>query len=153
MSAQVSESSTPAPVVPPRFIKIGEDGALLPADATDWVAVLDTKQNLMWTVEVLPRQSFKDAGESVAKLKTAGFADWRMPTVEELFCLADRTRYEPAIDTDYFPETPSSWLWSGTVDASSPSGCAWGVDFDDGYSVWYYQNGEGFVRAVRPGQF
>lgn len=148
MNAKVAES----PATAPRFIKIGEDGALLPADATEWIAVLDTKTNLMWAVEVLPRQTFKAAGESVAKLKTAGFADWRMPSVEELFCLADRTRYEPAIDTNYFPETPSSWFWSSTVDASSPSVFAWFVSFYSGNSGWDFQSGEGFVRAVRPGQ-
>ena len=133
----------------PRFIKIGEDGSLLAPDATEWVAVLDTKSNLMWAVEVLPQQTFAAAAESVAHLTTAGFADWRVPTVEELFCLADRTRRMPAIDTDYFPEAPSGWFWSSTLDASSPSDYAWGVYFDFGVSGWRGQSGEGFVRAVR----
>lgn len=148
MNAQVSS----APAATPRFIKVGEDGALLPADGAEWVAVLDTKTNLMWAVEVLSRRSFKKALEAPKALTTAGFKDWRLPTVEELFCLADRTRYKPAIDTDFFPNTPSSWFWSSTVDASSPSVCAWFVDFDYGSSFWSLQHGVGFVRAVRPGQ-
>ena len=131
------------------FRKIGQDGRMLPADASEWVAVLDTRSNLMWTVEVLPQQTFAAAAESVAHLTTAGFADWRVPTVEELFCLADRTRRMPAIDTDYFPEAPSGWFWSSTLDASSPSACAWSVYFDDGYSIWVHQFSDGFVRAVR----
>lgn len=146
MNAEVSSAAAAAP----RFIKIGEDGRLLAADATDWVAVLDTKSNLMWAAEVLPRQAFKAAGESVAKLKTGGFTDWRMPTVEELFCLADRTRREPAIDTDFFPKTPSSWFWSGTLDASSPSDYAWDVYFGSGSPDWSNQLDVRFVRAVRP---
>ena len=134
-----------------RFIKIGEGGALLAADATEWEAVLDTRSNLMWSREVLPRMSFKKALAAPAKLATAGFKDWRPPTVEELFCLADRTRYSPAIDTAFFPDTPSAWFWSSTVDASS-SDCAWIVGFDDGYSGWGHR-GDGFrVRAVRSGQ-
>lgn len=148
MNAQISS----APAATPRFIKIGEDAALLPADATEWVAVLDTRTNLMWAVEILPRRPFKEALEAPKSLATAGFKDWRLPTVEELFCLADRTRYEPAIDTDFFPETPSSWFWTSTIDASSPSGCAWVVSFLSGDSDWDGQSGEGFVRAVRPGQ-
>jgi len=147
MNAQVSPAAAA-----PRFIKIGEDGALLPPDAAEWVAVLDTKTNLMWAVEVLSRRPYKEALEAPKSLATAGFTDWRLPTVEELFCLADRTRYEPAIDTDYFPETPSSWFWASTVDASSPFDCAWYVSFSYGYSSWDFQGSEGFVRAVRPGQ-
>ena len=135
--------------IPGRFRKISQHGLWIPNDASEWVAVLDTRSNLMWTVEVLPRQTFGAAAESVAKLRTAGFADWRVPTVEELFCLADRTRRMPAIDTDYFPATPPGWFWSSTLDASSPSDCAWGVNFGSGYSDWRSQDYEGFVRAVR----
>ena len=135
-----------------RYVKVGEDGALLAADATEWVAVLDTKSNLMWAVEVLPRMEFKDALEAPGKLAIGGFKDWRLPTVEELFCLADRTKFNPAIDQDFFPKTPSSWFWSSTVDAESPSDYAWDVHFYYGSSGWNDQDYEGFVRAVRPGQ-
>ena len=138
--------------IPGRFRKIGNGDLLLASDPSEWVAVLDTKSNLMWTVEVLPEQTFAAAAESVAKLRTAGFADWRVPTVEELFCLADRTRRPPTIDTDYFPATPPGWFWSSTLDASPPSGCAWGVYFGNGGSSWDNQSYEGFVRAVRSGQ-
>ena len=134
---------------PGRFRKIGDGDLLLASDPSEWVAVLDTQSNLMWTVEVLPRQTFAAAAGSVATLRTAGFADWRVPTVEELFCLADRTRRRPAIDTDYFPETQPDWFWSSTLDASSPSDCAWFVDFGRGYSGWNGQGSESFVRAVR----
>ena len=131
------------------FRKIGQNGRMLPADASEWVAVLDTKSNLIWTVEVLPQQTFAAAAESVAHLTTAGFADWRVPTVEELFCLADRTRRGSAIDTDYFPNTPPELFWSSTPQASSPSASAWYVYFGNGCSTWLDQDFEGFVRAVR----
>jgi hypothetical protein len=134
-----------------RFIKIGEDGALLAPDESEWEAVLDTRTNLMWSREVLPRMSFKKALDAPEKLTAAGFKDWRLPTVEELFCLADRTKYGPAIDTAFFPDTPSAWFWSSTVDASS-SGCAWVVYFGYGSSGWYRQGSGAHVRAVRSGQ-
>lgn len=135
-----------------RFIKIGEDGTLLPADAAEWEAVLDTRTNLIWSVEVLKRQSYAQALEAPASLKTAGFDGWRLPTVEELFLLADRSRVSPAINTDFFPDTPSDWFWSSTPYASSPSGCAWIVYFASGYSGWDGQGSELYVRAVRAGQ-
>ena len=136
----------------PRFIKIGEDGALLAPDATEWAAVLDTKTNLMWDAKARAVEGFQAAQTVPGTLNVAGFTDWRVPTVEELFCLADRTRRAPAIDTDYFPETPSDWFWSSTVDASSPSNVAWCVSFVNGHSYWDRQYDGSFVRAVRPGQ-
>ena len=135
--------------IPGRFRKISQHGLWIPNDAAEWVAVLYTRSNLMWTVEVLPQQTFAVAADSVATLRTAGFADWRVPTIEELFCLADRTRRGSAIDTDYFPNTPPELFWSSTPEASSPSGYAWGVNFGLGDSYWYLQSSEGFVRAVR----
>jgi hypothetical protein len=36
--------------------------------------------------------------------------------------------------------------------ASSPSDCAWNVNFNNGNSNWNNQDNEGFVRAVRPGE-
>ena len=135
-----------------RYIKIGEDGALLAGDASEWVAVLDTHTNLMWAVEVLQRQAWKKALKAPEKLTIGGFKDWRLPTVEELFLLADRTRFDPAIDKDFFPDTPSSWFWTSTLYSSSPSGFAWGVYFGDGYSLYDGQGSEDCVRAVRSGQ-
>ncbi len=141
-----------APQVNPRFVKIGEDGALLSPDATEWVAVLDTKTNLMWDAKARAVEGFREAQAVPGTLSVAGFTDWRMPTVEELFCRADRTRVRPAIDTAFFPDTPNDWFWSSTVDADAPSGCAWFVNFYNGGSNWGNRGGEGFVRAVRPGQ-
>ena len=111
--------------------------------------MLDAKTNLMWDAKARPVKNFSEAQTLPVTLNIAGFTDWRAPTVEELFCLADRTRYRPAIDTDFFPDTPSDWFWSSTAGASSPSAYAWVVGFNYGYSGWSNQGGEGFVRAVR----
>ncbi len=135
-----------------RFVKIGESGALLAGDAEEWVAVLDTKTNLMWASESVAVPNWKAAQKVPGKLSVAGFRDWRMPSVEELFCLADRARVSPAIDTAFFPDTKSDWYWTSTVYAPSPGDCAWSVGFGDGGSGWDDQNNEGFVRAVRAGQ-
>lgn len=143
-----------SPVPAPRFTKIGADGSVLPAAATEWEAVLDNTTGLMWAVEAVKVKNGREATvrAAVAKCRAAGFGDWQAPTVEQLFLLADRTRVSPAIDTEFFPDCPSDWFWSITPDCESPQVCAWFVDFGDGYSFRYDRNDNGFVRAVRVGQ-
>lgn len=133
-----------------RFIKIAADGSQLPDDATGHVAVLEPARGLMWSVETLPRAVWEEAKANAAALQLLGHSDWRLPTVEELFGLADRSRYSPAIDTDAFPGTKSDWYWSASPDASAPADCAWIVGFSHGgYAYVGDQDGEYFVRPVR----
>jgi hypothetical protein len=117
-----------------RFSKIAADGAVLPREATKWEAVLDNKTGLMWSLETKKAANWKAAQKVPGKIKAAGFTDWRMPTVEELFLLADRTKCDPAIDADFFPDTPSDWFWTSTVDCESPGDYAWLVSFGSGGS-------------------
>jgi Protein of unknown function (DUF1566) len=135
-----------------RFTKVGADGAKLADDATEWVAVLDNTTSLIWTVKEMKSMAWKKAQTAVAKLDIAGFTDWRLPTVEELFLLADRTKHSPAIDTAYFPDCKSEWYWTSTPAASSPGDCAWFVGFDGGGAFWGGQGSDGPVRAVRASQ-
>jgi len=136
-----------------KFTKIGASGEKLTDDAAEWTAVLDNTTALVWTVKETARLNWKKAAAAVKKLDTAGFTDWRLPTVEELFMLADRTKYSPAIDTAYFPDCKSDWYWTNTPLASSPGVFAWGVLFNIGYADWDYQVNGYFVRAVRASQF
>ena len=79
----------------------------------------------------------------------AGSADWRVPTREELFSLTDATRFNPAIDPEFFPDTKSDWHWSSTPYANNPADYAWGVYFNYGHTDIYLRVSYGFVRAVR----
>lgn len=135
-----------------RFTKISAVGLLLAADATDFVAVEDTKTGLIWDAGESERMNFKAALEHPKTLTVAGFTDWRLPTAEELFSLADRTKFDPAIDTAFFPKCTGSWYWSSTVDASSPGDYAWVVFFSNGNSGYGSQSSRGLVRAVRSRQ-
>ena len=140
-------------VTHPRFTRVEAEGKHLVLQQT---GVIDGKP-LDWTRDHVAdgEVSFAGAQAAVAKLnadKYAGFDDWRLPTVEELCLLADRTKSSPAIDTKFFPDCESSWYWSGTVYESSPSVYAWLVSFYGGYSIWLNQSGECFVRAVRSSQ-
>jgi hypothetical protein len=136
-----------------RFTKVGADGAKLADDATEWVAVLDNTTAILWTVKETKPMAWKKAQAAVDKLDTAGFTDWRLPTVEELFLLADRTKHSPAIDTTFFPDCKSEWYWTSTPAACSPGGYAWLVNFDSGGANWGSRGNGYYVRAVRASQF
>lgn len=146
-----------SPQAAARFIKIGSDGKPLPPDAKEWDVVADSRTGLMWAVEPIKVSNWKAATvkkteAKVTELRLGGFDDWRIPSVEELFLLADRTRTSPAIDTDFFPDCPSDWFWTSTPWASAPAFYAWFVYFYDGYAGCSVRNYDGFVRAVRGGQ-
>ena len=134
-----------------RFIKIGNDGSRLAPDATQWGAVLDATTGLMWDAKARRVENFQAAQTLPGTLNVAGFTDWRAPTVEELFCLADRRRAYPVIDTYFFPDTPSERFWASDGWAPAHAGCAWIVHFGGGSSYWVSCGAAGFVRAVRDG--
>jgi hypothetical protein len=134
------------------FTKLTATGKPAKATAKTHAAVIDQRTGLMWTAKDVGTVTFRDAPALIADLNAkafGGFTDWRMPTVEELFLLADRNKCGPAIDTDAFPSCTGGWYWSSTVDASSPSVHAWLVNFVIGVAYYLRQGNSGRVRAVR----
>jgi hypothetical protein len=80
-----------------------------------------------------------------------GASDWRLASVDELLSIVSNDRINPAIDTAFFPNTPSSWFWSSSPGAGL-SGNAWYVFFYYGYVYYGYKGYQGYVRLVRGGQ-
>ncbi|GAA0721543.1 DUF1566 domain-containing protein [Dokdonella soli] len=119
-------------------------------EATDAGIVLDSSAGLMWSAADVgdDEMTWQEATDACAKLNLGGFTDWRLPTVEELFPLADRSRYSPAIDTAFFPTCKSDWYWTASPVASNPDD-AWIVGFDYGGAYLYYRGFQCRVRAVR----
>jgi hypothetical protein len=131
-----------------QFVKIGSSGEQLSADAKDWVAVLDTSTNLMWDRHESSKEMTHAAAEKhAAKLDVAGFNDWRQPTRVELFGITDDTRYNPAINTDFF-DSHGDWVWTSSPVASLPV-FAWYVRFGHGGVGISYRSSKCRVRAVR----
>jgi len=139
------------------LIKIGPRGKKLTFAAKSWDAVLDERTGLMWAQKALKvpnwrEEQVKKTTAAIGKLTLGGFKDWRIPTVEELFAIADRTRTSPAINIDFFPHCPSDWFWTSTPWAPSPGDDAWLVSFYYGGAGCGFRDDDGFVRAVRGGQ-
>lgn len=112
--------------------------------------VTDLNTGLMWQkTPDFVRRSWEDAGPYAQSLELAGYKDWRLPTIKELFSLADFRgnirSMRPYIDTEYFafqyPDTSagyriidaqywSSNLYVGTAMFGDIS--AFGFNFADG---------------------
>jgi hypothetical protein len=74
-----------------------------------------------------------------------------MPDRNDLLSIVDNSRFNPAIDTGYFPNTPASSVWSSSPYANS-SDNAWYVYFWDGGVYSNVKTYGSHVRLVRGGQ-
>jgi len=77
--------------------------------------------------------------------------DWRLPTIEELVNIADRSKSAPAIDTTAFQNVVSYYYWSSSTVVGGEN-YAWVVYFNGGYGDWSFKSNSGYVRCVRDGQ-
>ena len=94
------------------------------------------------------RAPFKKAIQLAADCKHLE-KEWRLATIDELFFVADRAKYDPAIDTNFFPFlSDGGWAWSSTVHASDSS-YAWFVYLSGGLCDDFRQANYGLVLAVR----
>ena len=105
----------------------------------------------MWQDEKQNFQGTWDEAQEYCKLVSlAGYKDWRLPTRMELLSIADKSRYDPALNTAFKYITDSSFpqYWSQTKSADDSSD-AWAVYFRDGYDVRNGVSDRDFVRCVR----
>jgi len=114
--------------------------------------VTDLGTGLMWQ-QATATKTWEQALAYCEALELAGYSDWRLPTWKELQSIVDYEKYNPSIDTKYFPNTEGQpYYWSSTTFIVEKY-CAWSVEFrygavsscNDGNGKDY----DGFVRAVR----
>jgi hypothetical protein len=123
--------------------------------------VTDFRTELMWT----QKDSYADlkkclnwykSEKYVSKLKTGGYTDWRMPTVEELKTIFERNktiknyRGAPSRLDSIFSANGAWWYWTSITVGPC---CARGIIFDNGKVGMGIRHtcGNGGVRAVRLG--
>ena len=135
------------------YTKLGAD--LAPVDTDHQIVRIEhplLAMPLLVTAHFAPKEmNWKAAKKWAEKLDLGGFS-WRLPTVEEAFFIPDRSKY-PAFDPSVFVGSTERypWIWTGTVDAESPSGVAWYVNLYSGSSYRGGQDDHGLVLAVRAG--
>jgi len=112
--------------------------------------VTDTKASLMWQDENLPDSlilNFEDAKDYCEELNLEDHSDWRLPIIDELSTLIDRSKLNPAVKT-FIVNTKTGFYWSSTQYKGNITS-AWGVHFYDGGSFWDRKTNRNFVRCVR----
>lgn len=91
----------------------------------------------------------------VAAVNAAGLcgqtSGWRLPTERELLSIVHYGASNPAIDTAYFPNTPSYYYWTSDQYPPAPA-YAWVVSFYNGDSGGIGKASANHVRLVRSGQ-
>jgi hypothetical protein len=117
--------------------------------------ITDSASGLVWEKSTgASAVTLAKAKSYCEKLSLGGKNDWRLPTRNEMQSIVDYTRFNPAIDTAYFPDTVSSEYWTSTKVASDYAGgdLWWFVGFRDGDISSFSSVDELSVRAVRAGQ-
>lgn len=77
-----------------------------------------------------------------------GANDWRMPKKEELRSIVHYGRANPGIEIGYFPNTISTWYWSGSPNARRNSH-SWIMNFYTGGDGNFSRDADFRVRVVR----
>ena len=124
--------------------------------------VTDIETGLMWAQCVAGLTgSFCNSGaaekmdwalalEHAQTSELAGYNDWRLPNIKELFSLVDFNRVEPAINLNIFPATTVEYTWSSSpmIDFEQD---AWFVNFKSGLNWFKGRSSSHVVRMVRAG--
>jgi hypothetical protein len=141
--------------------------------------ITDTNTGLMW--EKLSRdasihdkellytwaQAFAIKVAGLNGLAFAGYTDWRLPNINELYSLVELDQYSPAVSSPAFhwncvvgctvltcscTYTQSAVYWTSTSEWEAPGAAAWAVGFHDGRILRNLKTYvPAHVRAVRGG--
>jgi hypothetical protein len=152
---------------PPSYTKLDISGNVLDDSAPSWAMVRDNVTGLIWEVKtddgsIHDRNNVYDllgAQEIfLAELKNTRFggrSNWRLPTINELFSIADLSRSNPTLNTGFFPNTVPYTYTSATINPAPFDfvGDIYGINFSSGdfvskYRLNKYEGFDGYVRAV-----
>jgi len=112
--------------------------------------VKDSVTKLEWQDDnITDTMEWQEAIEYCESLELGGYSDWRLPNINELKTIMDRSRYNPAI-VSAFEHTSSGIYWSSTTNENRHEE-AWYVLFEGGGVDNGYKFNDLYVRCVRAG--
>jgi formylglycine-generating enzyme required for sulfatase activity len=139
---------------PVRCVRPAAGGGSAARYTTGAGTVYDTRTRLTWQEPVTSTTlAWADAKTHCAGLGASlGGTGWRLPTVNELQTLLDPSRETPAIDTTFFPSTPttfSAFFWTASRVAGTRVTDAWAVNFGVGNADLDVMSASYPARCVR----
>ena len=112
--------------------------------------VKDSVTNLEWQDDAIgDRMKWREAIDDCKGFELGNYNDWRLPNINELKSIIDRSRYNPAI-VSIFEHTSTDNYWSSTTNKYSYD-YAWNVFFFAGYVYGSPKDDDKYVRCVRDG--
>jgi len=110
---------------------------------------LDSETGLTWqaTPESLVFYSWEEAQQYVRELDLGGYADWRLPTYDELYVLHDT--FERRLNGDCHIK-PEICVWTGSREEDGRAGYWYSYPTCGGVDYGFVRKKQGRVRAVRP---
>ncbi len=110
--------------------------------------IIDKTTGLIWQKTEGGKRTWENAIIYCEELTLGRFEDWRLPDINELRSIVDRSRYNPAINVEFFPDITPSIYWSSSIPPSHNE-YAWFVSFQTGNVNNYSKSYSYYVRCVR----
>lgn len=113
--------------------------------------ITDHATGLMWEKAVSAgTYSWTNAMPYAEAQTTAGHTDWRLPNINEMLSIADYSRFNPSVNSTFFPGAASTTFWSSTT-AKSNTAWAWRITYNAPSLGISDKTGANNVRCVRLG--
>jgi len=130
----------------------GDDGDLQKGAVRSYEIIgentMEHHTGLMWqdNSEVTSVTLRGDAIATYCGDKDGTYTDWRVPTIHELYYLADRGFSSPSIDTNYFLNAPNTHFWTSDLGIHN-----WRtyVDFDSSLEHYASENNNAILKNIR----
>ena len=146
----ITSLSTTVGAAPPRYTD-NLDGTI--TDTTTGLMWKRCAEGQTWTgvtcYGIATTYTWDQAQAQATASTYAGYNDWFVPNIRSLQTIVDFTVFNPAIDSDVFPNTPSYSFWSGSPSAIYPSYYKWYMHFGYGSAEDSENWSQLCVRLVR----